>query len=72
MHKIKRDDEVIVLAGKDKGKRGERELAALLRSHGFDAERGASLDPTAARIFSDGSNEMRALSDQLDQARGPQ
>lgn len=37
-----------------------------------DAERGASLDPTAARIFYDGSNEMRALSDQLDQARIPE
>ena len=29
-------------SSKDKGKRGERELAAFLRSHGFNAERGAS------------------------------
>lgn len=29
-------------ASRDKGKRGERELAALLREHGFSAERGFS------------------------------
>lgn len=42
-------------ASRDKGKRGERECAALLKSHGFDARRGQQFNG------SDGSADVVGL-----------